>query len=202
MDSKGHWWVLRWKWMTRYWKLEERWSLLYKMAKSVAGFQCCESWLPKVQLLWAWCGQLWVQQGTKGVAISPTSQRMGHQSRDLAREVPAEWGHCTESPLSNGLPWDARSSDLPVCNFCSWVMWCGLTRPSNVGRDAWSLGNSRMRRGKQRMRQLDGFTDSMDTSLSKLRERWRTGKSGVLQSMELQTVRHELATEQEQQWNE
>ena len=41
------------------------------------------------------------------------------------------------------------------------------------------------RRGWQRMRWLDGITDSMDMSLSKLQEmvQWRTEKSGVLQSM-------------------
>ena len=41
----------------------------------------------------------------------------------------------------------------------------------------------RRRRGQQRMRWLDGIIDSMDTSISKLWEIWRTGKSGVLQSM-------------------
>ena len=51
------------------------------------------------------------------------------------------------------------------------------------------------RRGRQRMRRLDGITDSMDMSLSKLRSWWWTGRPGVLQSMGLQGVRHDWATE-------
>ena len=93
MDSKGYWWVLRWKWMTCYLKQEERWSLLYKMAKSVSGFQCCEPWLPQVQLLWAWCGPLWVQQSTKGVAVFTYISKDGssvqrHNQRDPNRVGP------------------------------------------------------------------------------------------------------------------
>ena len=38
----------------------------------------------------------------------------------------------------------------------------------------------RRRRGRQRMRWLDGITDSMDMNLSKLQEIVRTEKSGVL----------------------
>ena len=38
----------------------------------------------------------------------------------------------------------------------------------------------RRRRERQRMRCLNGITDSMDMSLSKLREMVKEGKSGVL----------------------
>ena len=58
---------------------------------------------------------------------------------------------------------------------------------------------SRRRRGQQRMRWLDGITDSMDMSLSKLWEILKDKKPGVLQSMGSQRIRHDLATEQQQQ---
>ena len=53
----------------------------------------------------------------------------------------------------------------------------------------------RKRRGRQRIRWLDGITDSMDMSLVKLRSWWWTGRPGVLQSMRSQRVGHDWVTE-------
>ena len=53
------------------------------------------------------------------------------------------------------------------------------------------------RRGRQRMRWMDGITYSTNVSLVKFQKRWRTGKPGELQSIVLQRVKHDWATEQE-----
>ena len=49
----------------------------------------------------------------------------------------------------------------------------------------------RRRRGQQRMRWLDGITDVLDMSLSKLQELVMDREAGVLQSMVSQRVGHD-----------
>ena len=54
----------------------------------------------------------------------------------------------------------------------------------------------RRRRHRQRMKWLDGITDSMDRSWASSGSWWCTGKPGMLQSMGSQRVGHNWATEQ------
>ena len=57
------------------------------------------------------------------------------------------------------------------------------------------------RRGRQRVRRLDGISDSLDVNWASSRRPWRTEEPGTLQSMGSQRVRHDSATEQ-QSWRQ
>ena len=107
------------------------------------------------------------------------------------------------------VPWTARSSQStlkeisPEYSFEGLMLKLKLQYFGHLMQRTDSLENTlmpgkiegRRRRGRQRMRWLDEATSSMDTSLSKLREWWWTGKPVVLQSMGSQRVGHDLVTE-------
>ena len=108
------------------------------------------------------------------------------------------------------VPWKARRSNLsilkeinPEYSLEGLMLKLKLQYFGHLMQRANSLEKTLMlgkikgrRRGQRRMRWLDGITDSMDMNLGKLRERWGTGRPGMPQSMGLQRVGHDLATEQ------
>ena len=104
------------------------------------------------------------------------------------------------------VPWTARRSNQSILKEISpggsleglmlklKLQYFGyLMRQADSFEKTLMLGKieGRRRRGQQRMRWLDGITDSMDMILSKLRELVMDRRPGVLQSMGSQRVGHD-----------
>ena len=111
------------------------------------------------------------------------------------------------------VPWTARRSNQsipkeisPGCSLEGLILKLKLQYFGHLMPRADSLEKTlmlgkiegRRRRGRQRVRWLDGIINSMDVILRKLREIVKDRKSGVLQSTGSQRVGHDLVTEQQQ----
>ena len=128
------------------------------------------------------------------------------QADTLTSEPPGK--RCSTKLLR--APWTVRRSNQsilkeisPRCSLEGLMLRLKLQYFDHLMRWADSLEKTlmlgriggRRRRGRQRMRWLDGITDSVDMGLGRLGSWWWTGSPGVLWFMGSQRVGHDWATE-------
>ena len=128
-----------------------------------------ESWAPKNWCFWTVVLEKTLESPLDCKEIQPVNPKED-QSWIIIGRTDAE----AETPIL--WPPDAKN----------WLIWKDLMLGKIEGG---------RRRGRQRMRCLNGITDSVDLSLSNSGS-WRwTGRPGMLQSMGSQRVRHDWAAE-------
>ena len=198
-----HWQILFWgapkslQMVTAAMKLKDACSLEEKLCQTYTAYWIAETLLTKVRLVKAMVFPV-VMYGCESCTI----KKAKHQRID-AFEL---W--CWRRLLR--VPWTARRSNQSILKEISseypseglmlkqklqyfhHVIW-----RTDLLEKTLMLGKikDRRRRGWQRMKWLDGITNSMDMSLSKLWESVMDRGPGVLQSMGSQRIGHDWVTE-------
>ena len=130
---------------------------------------CEESWVPKNWCFWTMVLEKTLESPLNCKEIQPVHPK-GDQSWVFIGKTDAK----AETP----------------------ILWPPHVKCWLIGKDIMLGGiGGRRRRGRRRMRWLDGITDSMDMSLMNSGSWLWTGRPGVLGFMGLQRVGHDWATE-------